>query len=121
MGNDKDLDQLLIEWAEAEGYHDFADFVKHVLDAHKAKTPVTIDRDGVKTEIVLSMAPWIDYKKPFPDVDIVMFYNKDDKKKSLAMFNWEYTYMYNVKKIDENMFHITSEESPEATIFFKIS
>lgn len=118
MGNYKEADQLLIEWAESEGYHDFADFVKHVLDAHKAKTPVTVNQEGAETVIVLSLAPIFEYKKPFPDVDIALFYNKDDKKKSLAMFTWDYTYMYSVKKIGENKFHITAEESPEATILF---
>ena len=60
-----------------------------------------------------------DYKKPFPDIDIALFYKKNDKKNSLAMFKWDYTYMNKIKKIGDNKFRIISEESSEGTILFK--
>lgn len=77
-----------------------------------------IEQDGVETEVVMS-SPVLSFKKPFPDFDISFVYFKDEKKKKLAAFSWRYTYMHMIKKIGENKFHITAEESPEGTVLFK--
>lgn len=108
----------MIEWGEEENQPDFVDFIKHIRDAYKEKKPVIVEQNGVETELVMS-CPVLYFKKPFPDFDIAFTYFKDDKKKSYASFSWRYTYMHMIKKIGEKKFHITAEESPEATIWFK--
>ena len=108
----------MIEWGEEENQPDFVEFLKHFRESYKEKKPVIIEQDGVETEVVMS-SPVLSFKKPFPDFDISFIYFKDEKKKKLALFSWDYTYMHMIKKIGDNKFHITAEESPEATIWFK--
>ena len=109
----------MIEWGEEENQPDFVEFLKLFCEAMTEKKPVIVEQDGVETEIILKQMGGLNFKKPFPDFDISFFYQKNDKKKSLAAFTWKYTYMHMIKKIGENKFHITAEESPEATILFK--
>ena len=107
----------LIEWGEEENQPDFVEFVKLVREAYTEKKPVVVEQNGVETEMVIS--PGFHFKKPFPDFDFYFLYYTDDKKKKLATVSWHYTYMYMIKKIGENKFHITAEESPEGTVLFK--
>ena len=110
--------QAMIEWGEEEKQSDFVEFIKRIRDAYNDKKPIIIEQDGVEAEIEINI-PVLNFKKPFPDFDMALMYKRDDKKKPTGSFRWRVTYMHMIKKIDENKFHITAEESPEGTVTFK--
>lgn len=106
---------LLIEWGKEEGQPDFAEFVDFIRDRKKAKEPIVVEVDGVKTEFVLQNVVYI-YRKPFPDFDVFIYYFEDEKKKKYGMFFWRYTYMNRFKKLDDGKFCVTDEDGKETIV-----
>ena len=114
--------QDMIEWGTECNQPDFVEFIEFIRDRYADKKTIVIDTEGVQTEGELfRVFPF--YKKAFPDFDLSFFFKLTDKEKKektkREYFSWKYTYMHMIKKIGENKFHITSEESPEATIWLK--
>lgn len=121
MGQDEEI-KTMIEWGTELNQPEFVEFIEFLRDRYEDKKTIVVDTEGTQTEGEIKSI-YIFYRKPFPDFDLSFFYQiteKEKKEKSKRYhFRWNYTYMHMFKKIGENKFHITAEESPEATIWLK--
>ena len=121
MGQDEEI-KTMIEWGTELKQPDFVEFIEFIRDRHADKKTIVVDTEGSQFEGEIGNI-YIFFRKPFPDFDLSIHFvltEKEKKEKTRrGRFRWDYTYMHMFKKIGENKFHITAEESPEATIWLK--
>ncbi len=103
----------LIEWGKEEKQSDFLGFVNFCIENRASKNLIEVEMDGERKEFPLEVF-WFDYKKPFPDFDFTIFYDKYN-----GMVSLPYTEMKLIKKIDENAYRIETEKGKCAIIRLK--
>lgn len=121
MGQDEEI-KTMIEWGTELNQPDFVEFIEFIRNRRADKKTIVVDTEGTQFEGEIERI-FIFFRKPFPDFDLSFFFHLTDEEKKAKTkrydFSWDYTYMHMFKKIGENKFHITAEESPEATIWLK--
>lgn len=114
--------ETMIEWGTELKQPEFVEFIEFLRDRYEDKKHIVVDTEGTQTEGEIERLFFF-FRKPFLDFDISFHFlltEKEKKDKSRrGHFRWNYTYMHMVEKIGDNKFHITAEESPEATIWLK--
>lgn len=107
MTRDEEL-EYLITWAKDDKQSDCADFLTFIKDRNKDKKLLVLEENGGTTNFVVESV-FLHYKRPFPDFDIVLFYEDENGVEIKEPFVWKYTYMHMIKKLGENAFSIEAD------------
>ena len=103
----------LIAWGKEEKQSEFLEFVNFCRECRADRKTIIVEMDGKIRKLPMEVFLF-DYKKPFPDFDFTIFYNKYNDMVAL-----DCTGMKLIKKIGENAYRIETEEGKCALIRLK--
>ena len=107
MTQDEEL-EYMITWAKEEKQSDCAELLTLIKDRCKDKKILVLEENGETMNFIIDKV-FLHFKRPFPDFDILLFYQDENGAKIDKPLVWNYTYMHMIKKLKENTFSIEAD------------
>ena len=107
MTQDEEL-EYMITWAKEDNQTDCAELLTFIKDRSKDKKTLVLEENGEILNFIIDKV-FLKFKRPFPDFDILLFYEDENGVKIDKALVWNYTYMHMIKKLKENTFSIEAD------------